>query len=137
MAHVVNTAITVSSRISIANKTVRPHPVNVLDRTAWFLGHDLPKTCVISGRRPIGNGQVATCHVTVEEHLDTEDLVVVTFVMRRQRQLAVGGHIYSDVQRILYQQCQSVEAIVDGVMSTYPLQGACSVEGHPAPQNQV
>jgi hypothetical protein len=25
--------------------------------------------------------------------------------MRRQRQLAVGGHIYSDVQGILYQQC--------------------------------
>lgn len=78
----------------------------MLDRAAWFLGHDLPKTCIISSRRSVGDCQVATCHVTVEEHLNTEDLVIVIFVMRWQRQFAVGGHVYSHVQRILYQQCQ-------------------------------
>ena len=97
LPYVVSATITVLLWLAIANETIWPDPVDVLHRAAGLLCHDLAETRIISSRRSVRDGKVATCSVTVEEHLDAKDLVAIVVIMRLQRQLSVGCYIDSDV----------------------------------------
>lgn len=86
--------------LSVANETVGPHPVHVLDRTPVFLRHDLANTRSVLVGRAIAYGQVAPGDVAGEEHRDVEDLALTVSRERRQRQLAVGRDINGHLERV-------------------------------------
>lgn len=58
--YIVCTAVAAArARLSVADETIRPYPVYVLYSAAGLLGHDLPQTGVVGGRRAVRDGEVA------------------------------------------------------------------------------
>lgn len=57
-------------RLPVSDQTVRPDPVNMLDRAPRLLEHDVAQTGVVRRSRAIGNSEIQARRVAVQEDGD-------------------------------------------------------------------
>jgi hypothetical protein len=100
-AHIVNTTIGPAAFVgAIANETIWPRPLHMLDCAPRLHGHDGAQTAVACGRGAVADREVAASVVAVQEYGDVVDRARAIVRIRRQAQLAVGGEVERHLESI-------------------------------------
>jgi hypothetical protein len=93
----------VAGGLAVACKAVGPHPVDVLDGAAGLLGHQRAKAVDRVAARAVGDGEVASRVVAVQEDCDVVDARGAV-LLKAQRKPAVGCDVEGDVKRFCRQR---------------------------------